>query len=338
MHRLLGQPVGFRARDRRVQIRELLHGDVVAVHERDGLVLLPVALQPGFGGLDFLALLGEPRAEPVVRLLRRHEPVLEVLLDVVPGQRVDDARRQRRIRMPILDVHQPAVADGRDGQLRCEGIDGPRLRSRLVNRGVPRRVRPVSPLNRPAAAPAHQDGALEGKTLIARPAERRRVPQAETVERAARQRAALQHVVLGLVVVRLGLIFVDHLLEVDDVLLLGLEEQPGPGFVDGRRREGVDGDGADDERECRERRPAPLVEHLDVVDQVGLGTLVHLGVAGRGHGRRAGLRGRLRRRQFGHGGSLRRPSGSTQSEVLARDHDGVAWLDRIAQARLSPRS
>ena len=85
--------------------------------ERDGLVLLPVALQPGFGGFDFLALLGEPRAEPVVRLLRRHEPVLEVLLDVVPGQRVDDARRQRRIRMPILDVHQPAVADGRDRQL-----------------------------------------------------------------------------------------------------------------------------------------------------------------------------------------------------------------------------
>ena len=117
VHRLLGQPLGFRARDRRVQIRELLHGDVVAVHERDGLVLLPVALQPGFGGFDFLALLGEPRAEPVVRLLRRHEPVLEVLLDVVPGQRVDDARRQRRIRMPILDVHQPAVADGRDRQL-----------------------------------------------------------------------------------------------------------------------------------------------------------------------------------------------------------------------------
>ena len=88
------------------------------------------------------------------------------------------------------------------------------------------------------------------------------------------------------------------------MLLLGLEEQPGPGFVDGRRREGVDGDGAGDERECRERRPAPLVEHLDVVDQVGLGTLVHPGVAGRGRGRRAGLRGRLKRRQFGHGGSF----------------------------------
>ena len=42
-----------------------------AILERDGVVLLAVALQLGFGRLDLLALLGEPLAEPVVRLLRR---------------------------------------------------------------------------------------------------------------------------------------------------------------------------------------------------------------------------------------------------------------------------
>ena len=210
--------------------------------------------------------------------------------------------------MPILDVHQPAVADGRDSQLRGEDIDGARLRGRLVNRRRPlRRVGRVPALEQTSNGGRRaQDGARQRETLIAGAAERRRVPQAETVERAARQRPALQHVVLGLVVVvPLGLIFVDHLLETDDVLLLGLEEQPGPGFVDGRRREGVDGDGADDERECRERRPAPLVEHLDVVGQVRLRTLVHPGVNGRGTWRRSPG---TEARQFGHGGSFGRPS------------------------------
>ena len=280
MHRLLDQPLGFGARHRRVEIRELLHGDVVAVDERDRLVLLPVALQPGFGRLDFLALLGEPRAQPVARLLRRREPVLEVLLDIVLRERVDDGGRERRVGKPELDIHQPAVADGRDRQPRREGIDGLRLGRRLVDGR--RRTGHVSLTTRggePGAGVWRTGNGLRQGSL-AWPAERWHVPEAELLERAARQRAALQHVVLGLVVVRLALILVDDLLEVDDVLLVGLDEEPRPGFVEGRRREGVHGHATEDEGERGERRPAPLVEHLDVVGQVPLRTGDQLGVRG----------------------------------------------------------
>ena len=71
------------------------------------------------------------------------ELVLEVLLDVVLRQRVDDAGRERRVRRAELHVHQPAVADRRDGQVREERVDRPRLRRGLV--------RPPARLRRAAA-------------------------------------------------------------------------------------------------------------------------------------------------------------------------------------------
>ena len=101
-------------------------------------------------------------------------------------------------------------------------------------------------VNRPATrptAPAITRPALKALSCFAA-VEQRVIPQLQRLERLARQRAALQDVVLRLVVVGLGLILVDDFLEDDDVLALRLDQQPRPGLVDRRRREGVDGDGS----------------------------------------------------------------------------------------------
>ena len=65
VQRLLLEALGLRLRHRRVQVRELLHDDVLAVLERDRVVLLAILLQRRFGRFDLLALLAEPLAEPV---------------------------------------------------------------------------------------------------------------------------------------------------------------------------------------------------------------------------------------------------------------------------------
>jgi hypothetical protein len=69
VHRLLLDPLRLRLGHRGIQVGQLLDDDVLAILERDGVVLLAIGLELRFGGLDFLALLGELAIEPVVRLL-----------------------------------------------------------------------------------------------------------------------------------------------------------------------------------------------------------------------------------------------------------------------------
>ena len=102
VQRLLLKAFGLRLRDRRVQIRELLHDDVLMVLQRDRVVLLAIPLQGRFGGFDLASLFAEPVAEPVAGLLGGHELVLEILLDVVLRDRIDHAHRQLRIGEPVI--------------------------------------------------------------------------------------------------------------------------------------------------------------------------------------------------------------------------------------------
>ena len=120
-----------------------------------------------------------------------------------------------------------------------------------------------------AGAPTNR--ALQTELSSRAAAEGRGVPQLQLVERPPRERAALQDVVLRLVVVRPRVWSPSStFLERDDVLVLRLDQQPRLRLVDRRGREGIDVTLPSDEQEDRDRRPAALVEHLHVVEQVRL--------------------------------------------------------------------
>jgi len=116
----------------------------------------------------------------------------------------------------------------------------------------------------------------------------------EAVDRLARQGAALQDVVLRLIVVGFGSLLVDDFGEVDDVRSLGLDQQARPRLVDRRHREGIRGDGAHHDQKRRARGPAALVQNAHVVQQMDA-----LGLA-------LGGRGRRRRRCRGAAGEPKR--------------------------------
>ena len=145
-------------------------------------------------------------------------------------ERVDDRCRQRRVRKPVRHVDQPAVADRRHSRcdrkasiaFDCAAVSSARRRAEFASDDV------NSACNAPGASASRRINELASAVA----AERRLVPEPKLVQRAARQRAALQDVVLRLVVVGLRLILFDDLLEVDDVLLLGLDEQPCPRLED----------------------------------------------------------------------------------------------------------
>ncbi len=203
------------------------------------------------------------------------------------------------------------------------------------------------------------------------------VPEADRLDGLPGQRAALQDLVLRLVVVGGGLVLLEHFLEGDDVLVLRLDHQLDFGRVDRRLREGVDDDRHEQDEKRRDGDPAALVEHADVVRQVHFGRGQEVGVA---IARRAARRAwatplpRSRSRRRGATATARRPScrqgpralsgspvsGPSRSvfggvspdgaaswarwirgsgiedrllEVALRDHDGVAGLDDVGEAR-----
>src|SRR6185503_13159181 len=67
--------------------------------------------------------------------------------------------------------------------------------------------------------------------------EHRIVPELLRFERAAREHAALENAVLRLVVIKRRPVLVEHLLELDHLLILVLDQKLRACFEDGRRRE-----------------------------------------------------------------------------------------------------
>ena len=125
------------------------------------------------------------------------------------------------------------------------------------------------------------------------------LPQLEPVNRPPRERAALENLVLRLVIVVGDLVLLERFLERDDVRVLLLDQDLHLRFVDRRRREGVDRHAEEHDEEGGDRRPAPLVEHLHVIEQVHLAVADH--VAAVAVRRAAAVRrgGRYRRRRAG---------------------------------------
>ena len=139
VERFLLEPVRSRLGIGGVQIGQPLHDDVLAVFQGDGIALLAVALERLFAGLQLLALLGQLLAEPGRRVLGRAELVLEVLRDVLPGQRVRQRRGHFRARRDEPDVNEAAVAHRRDGEPAKKRVD---------DAGLPGRLRRVGPAGR----------------------------------------------------------------------------------------------------------------------------------------------------------------------------------------------
>jgi hypothetical protein len=123
VHRLLLQAIGFGLGHRRIQVRELLDGDVLLVLQRHGVRLLAVALQRLLAGLHGLSLFVDLLAEEGGRFPGRQEPDLEVLLDVGLRQRVGGGHGELWVGRGVLDVHEARVADGRDPEAAEERVD-----------------------------------------------------------------------------------------------------------------------------------------------------------------------------------------------------------------------
>ena len=65
VHRFLQQAIGLRLGHRAVEVRQLLDDDVLAIFDRQRVVLLAILLQRGFGRFDLLPLLRELLIQPL---------------------------------------------------------------------------------------------------------------------------------------------------------------------------------------------------------------------------------------------------------------------------------
>ena len=109
--------------------------------------------------LDLLALLGQPIAQPVGRVLRGREADLDVLLDVGLRVRVGHVGGEHGIGRREANLDQPAVADRRDSQRPEHLVDVRRQRiggfSRPGDRGRLLRRAEHLPLDPGAGVPDH---------------------------------------------------------------------------------------------------------------------------------------------------------------------------------------
>ena len=233
-------PLGFCSRDCGIQVGQLLDDNVLLFLQRNRIGLLAVALHRLLARLDLPALLGQPFPEPVGRFLRRQELELEILVDVRPGKRVGDPRRKRGIGRLEPDVHEPAVADGRHRQIVQETIDCPRLRLCFVRQRRFARVRSGKPPG--DQRDRHRSQLVHCERPSGLRVEPRVIPQLQRLNRPTGERAALQNLVLGLVVIVGNLILLERFLEGDDVRVFLLDQDLNARLVNGRRGERIDTD------------------------------------------------------------------------------------------------
>ena len=209
-------------------------------------------LEAAVGVLGLLPLLLDLRAQPLPRLGGGLEAQVQALLDVELGEGVRGGGGEVRAAGADADVDEAAVADGLDGGAAEEAADGP-----FDLRALPGRL--------------GEDGVDLG--LVPRPAVLGVVQEVEVLDDAPGEAAALQQLVLRLVVVvdaPAALVLLRDALEVEDVGVLLLDEELGGRLVDGLGEERAQRGEGDDRGEDGEEEAAAAQEDVDVVPEVGL--------------------------------------------------------------------
>ena len=275
----------------RVQVGQALDDDVLPLLERDRVGLLAVRLQRLLARFELRSLLRELLREEVGRLFGRRRRELDVLPDVGLAERVRDLRRQHGIGRAIGHVHQPAVADGFDVQVREEPIDDARLRRRLFGAGRFNRPRRLEPACHRVERRHQQAANREARLLV----EQRVIPELQRLDRAAREAAAAQDGVLRLVVVVRLRALVEHFLERHDVRRVALDQDARGRLVDPSRGDRVERDAEKHDEEGADGDVTAPVQDLEVMNEA------QVRVAGRsgavpGSVAVAGPGGRVRRR------------------------------------------
>ncbi len=255
VERLLGDPIGASIEQRAVQRPELLRDELLARLLPDEPFLLAVLLERTLGRVDLRLLLLQSVREPAGRLGRRREAKLERLLDVELGERVHGARRHLRVVGAEVQVHEPRAGHRLHLDAGAERRGGGRQRhaARVDDGGRRLSEEPLQ--------------ALPG--IHHRPGRELRMRlQIQPLDRALGERAALQELVLSLVVVHPALDQLDELLVGQDVRGIAIDQDLRRGLVDGARRVVVkDGDRQAEAERGQDDR-ATLVEHRQVLTRI----------------------------------------------------------------------
>ena len=121
---LFADPIGLRFRQLAVEVGELLRGDVLLFVQGPDLIVAFV-FDPGvFGGLHLGLQFIQLVRQPIGGLSCGFVAAAEILLDEIVYMRIDDERRQLRVRGRKRDVQQPAVGhafDRQSSQKRSQG-------------------------------------------------------------------------------------------------------------------------------------------------------------------------------------------------------------------------
>ena len=141
IERFLLRAVGSGARRRFVQLIQPRDDDVLAILERERVLILAILRHGALAGLDDRLLARQLLREPLEAALHVLPAQLEVLLHVLFGQRVGRVGRQRRVGRDEHDIDETAGADRLHRDPRHEVADLP----------IGDRVRPAYARSRHAA-------------------------------------------------------------------------------------------------------------------------------------------------------------------------------------------
>ena len=270
--RLLLHARHLRLGDGVVQLVQPREHDVLLVVERQGVLLVAILRERPLAFLDLRLLVGELLFEPGQHVLAGLELDLQVLVDVLLHQRVGGLRRELRIDRIKRHVHQPAAAHRVHAHAADERADQRRFVGRCDGLRRLGRRRLLAPEQREEALPEIFRQRHRRRRRRQRAVELRHLAEVQLGDHALREVAALENLVLRLVV---GLGIFVELLGASDAgngrraLVLDQQTSLGAEVLDARiplnhhrgRRQHEDGD----------RDPPVAVEHRDAVEQVDVG-------------------------------------------------------------------
>ena len=106
----LVESLGSRGCDRGVELRELLHDDVLAIVQRNRITPFTILLQGAFAARHFPSELGQPLVQPPGGFATPLAASLDVLIDIGLREPVRDPRRKLGIRRPERHIDDTALA------------------------------------------------------------------------------------------------------------------------------------------------------------------------------------------------------------------------------------
>ena len=269
------EPLGLPLVEGGAELREALVEEGAALLDVDEALLLLERLELAVELLGLEALLVDLAAEPVAGLGGGLEAQVEALGDVEVGEGVRGGGGELGAAARDGDGHEAAVADGADAEPSQEGVD------HLLHLAA-------------LALGLGEDGVDLG--LVARAAVLGVAQEAQLVHHAPGEAAALEQLVLRLVVVVALRVELRDLLEVEDARVVALDEDLRGAFVDGLRQERAEGGEGEDGGEEGDDDAAATEEDVDVVPEVAVGLRrgcvgLRLGWRGRHHSSGVARRG-----------------------------------------------